>query len=449
MRNASSGLLALAATLLLSGCHSPAPQPVSTAVGKPLAAATSRTLGSAGGESSSADGRLSVRIPAGALDAPRAISLQPISNQAPGGRGSAWRLEPSGSHFAKPVQLVFHYTDQDLKGSAPQALTIASQDAQGHWWIPRKPVLDEKAHTVSVAAEHFSDWSLLSGFQLDPDEATVKAGHSVTLREMYCTDSTANENGPIALLPCEPVSGDLATLGDWQANGVAGGDAGNGTVQAHGDFSAIYTAPQKAPGNNPVAVSAQLQGALDKTRLIANITVVDQGCGQHNGQRVPCRIRGSASAEISGPPGTTLSKASGEWQFDYWAGDVAMYKAVSGRVDAIKAQDYCTFEFSPASYPLNDGQNDNSLSLDFSTNPATMTPGGATTWTGTISAHCPPDWPGGSNPPPQADSQITAFWAVDDPGNPTPLQADGTLRGSFTKTNGNNVTKSNWEFHAE
>jgi hypothetical protein len=447
VRIACPGAL-IGAALLLTGCHSSTPQPVSTAVGKPLAAATSRTIGPAGGEVSSADGRLSVEIPAGALDAPRAISLQPISNEAPGGRGSAWRLEPSGSHFAKPVQLVFHYTAKDLKGSAPQALTIASQDAQGHWWIPRKPVLDQAAHTISVAAEHFSDWSLLAGFQLDPGEATVKAGHSVTLREMYCTDSTANENGPIALLPCEPVGGDLATLGDWQANGVAGGDAGNGTVRANGDFSATYTAPQKAPGNNPVAVSAQLQGALAKTRLVANITVEDEGCGMHNGQRVPCRIRGSASAQTAGPDGIISGKASGEWQFDYWAGDVANYKAVSGHVDVVKqVQGPCTFDFDPASHPLNDGEEDNSLELDFSTRPATMAQAGVTTWNGTIIPHCPPDWPGGSSPEP--GSLITTFWLMGDPAHPTPLQPDGTLRGSYTKANGDNVLKSSWDFRAE
>lgn len=431
---------AAGAALLLAGCHAPAPQAAHTASGKPLGAPVSRTIGAAGGELASSDGRVRVIVPAGAFASPREVSLQPISNQAPGGRGSAWRLEPSGQPFGEPVTLAFHYDDKDVAGSAPQALAIASQDEKGRWSIARKPVLDTAAHSLSVAVDHFSDWSLLSGFQLDPAEATLKPGQSVTLRELYCTASTANENGPIALLPCEPASGDIGGAGDWQANGVAGGDADNGTVAAQGGFSAVYTAPQQAPARNPVAVSARLQGALADTRLVANIRVEDEGCGQHNGQRVPCRIDGSVASTSP----LTRAKASGTWKFDYWAGDLAVYKAVAGRVDLLDLHnDPCTFTAAPSTHPLADGDNDNSLQLDFSVRPATFTPSGTSTWAGTLTPHCPPDWPQGGEP----DPQITAIWGV--PTGHSPLQADGTIQGSASQAGSGGAVSTTWNLRAQ
>ncbi|HSN89607.1 MAG TPA: hypothetical protein VLS93_00125, partial [Anaeromyxobacteraceae bacterium] len=62
-----------------------------------------------GGYVTSADGRLTVSVPAGAISAPTDFTIQVITNTAPSGVGNAFRITtvPAGVVLAAPVAFVF------------------------------------------------------------------------------------------------------------------------------------------------------------------------------------------------------------------------------------------------------------------------------------------------------------------------------------------------------
>src|SRR5687768_430852 len=97
------------ATVLATGCSSdePAGPPgtngnggTPTAVGIAMGAPSELTIGAAGGRLASSDGKLTLVIPPGALASDTRITIQPISNNAPLGLGTAYRFTPDGGQFA-------------------------------------------------------------------------------------------------------------------------------------------------------------------------------------------------------------------------------------------------------------------------------------------------------------------------------------------------------------
>jgi hypothetical protein len=99
----------------------------------PAVISSSAQIGPAGGSIRSDDGRLSLRIPNGALPAPVTFSIAPTANGVPNAIGSAYSLSPAGVHFATPVQIVLNYSPADLPGTGAGALGIATQ--QGSNWF--------------------------------------------------------------------------------------------------------------------------------------------------------------------------------------------------------------------------------------------------------------------------------------------------------------------------
>lgn len=245
-------------------------------VGTPSGTLVRRVIGTAGGTLSTPDGAVRLDIPAGALADNQTVSLQPITRTAPSGTGQAYRLSPEGLTFAVPVRLTFTYTDNDVQGSAPQALSAGFQDARGVWQFYRKPTRDLRQQTITVETRHFSDWSLLEGAQLQPLKADVEVGQALPLQVVSCLQPEGS--GDSELLPikaCGPFEG-AVTTGNWAANGVTGGDASAGTVTAVGSppGRAVYTAPARLPSRNPVAVSVDMaDGVLGNLTLVAHATV--------------------------------------------------------------------------------------------------------------------------------------------------------------------------------
>ena len=261
----------------------PAPgaiKPLVTPRGAPEGESASGSVGNAGGRLDSPDGRLTITVPEGALVGASSVSIQAIANGAPGRAGVGYRLAPEGVSFAKPVQLRFSYSDADIAGSSADALGVAYQQ-QGGTWRMVSATVDKAAKTVTANTTHFSDWSLVKGFQLRPPSATIKPAASQALTLTYCYapvvgdadlmpigyDCDSSDDGLAPLVPLNQVS-------NWAVNGAAGGSASLGTV-AGGGKGATYTAPAKAPQPNTVAVSADVQDAKGKVMVVANITVAD------------------------------------------------------------------------------------------------------------------------------------------------------------------------------
>src|SRR5690606_4198849 len=160
-------LAILAGFLLASGCRKDTKDvsgstgesaETKTPVGTPKGAIVSKSIGTNGGELSTADGRIKIIIPAGALDSPKEISVQALTNELPEGIGDAYRLAPHGSQFAKHVTIVFKYDPADTTDRRPEFLDIAFQDDHGTWQMMTDTVLNKVQKTLSVTTSPFSDW---------------------------------------------------------------------------------------------------------------------------------------------------------------------------------------------------------------------------------------------------------------------------------------------------
>src|SRR5262245_28927723 len=108
-------LLLLSVPFLFTCCskHSgeapPPPSPIHTPKGTTLGSPVSATIGSGGGGLISADGRISLIVPAGAVTSNTTFSIQPIRNTLDTNSAApAYRLLPEGQTFAQPVRVSFH-----------------------------------------------------------------------------------------------------------------------------------------------------------------------------------------------------------------------------------------------------------------------------------------------------------------------------------------------------
>ena len=260
-------------------------EPKATSVGVPMSLPQTLVIGPAGGSLSSADGKLTVEIPAGALSKDETVGIQEISNEAHGKVGKAFRLTPEGVTFAQPVKLHYRYSDEEVKGTVPELLSVAYQDQEGFWHVYKEPTLNRGTQTISVETRHFSDWSPVTGAQLLPHTTSVLVDKTVDLRVVRCEVVNEEDDGSEAVVTsilalCE--SSPLTSLNakGWAVNGVAGGSSSVGTIVANAEATtglAVYKAPGQAPAANPVSVSVQYTEHFETTQylLTSNIVVID------------------------------------------------------------------------------------------------------------------------------------------------------------------------------
>src|SRR3954468_13164170 len=120
MKVLRSFALALCGCIFLLSCSSTSPtspstntKGVATALGTPVGSPSTATIATTGGSLMSPGGRLEITIPPNALSAATTISIQPVTNETPGGTGVGFSLTPNGLQFNQPVTLRFHYTSAD------------------------------------------------------------------------------------------------------------------------------------------------------------------------------------------------------------------------------------------------------------------------------------------------------------------------------------------------
>ncbi len=263
-----------------------------TPVGTPEGAVVTATIGPAGGTIQSADKRIQVQIPAGALTANQTISVQPLNqNNCPAGAGQAFRLTPHGLTFAKPATITFQYTTKDINGSTPELVRVAYQTDQGIWKSPAVKGLDTTARTVSVQTTHFSDWGLFKTMYISPEQSFVNPGGSQKLKVYQAGKEVAGGDELIVPLP-ELV--DIKYIEKWSL-------AGAGTL-AHQHNTGDYYAPEAIPSTNPVSVTVFLNktetidGKLYKDlRLVADIFVAPEGISLQAGGGAWQTISGGAN----------------------------------------------------------------------------------------------------------------------------------------------------------
>jgi len=245
-----------------------------TGKGTPAGNLITKTIGSSGGNISSADVNILVTIPEGAVSTNTTFSIQPITNKTPNGLGLAYRLLPEGIHFNKDVTISFHYNDSLITGTDASLLYVAYQDTNGVWMAKKNASVNKDAKTISISSSHFSDWSLLTNYVLIPDENEIlpNATDELTVKEIEMLGdlNTGNE------VPVDTNVTDKKVV-KW------------GLVYHEGDIypsssepTAKYVAPGDVPQHNPVIVSAEIdnlesnEGSNGKVIIYANITIAAQ-----------------------------------------------------------------------------------------------------------------------------------------------------------------------------
>ena len=262
------------------GTSGPPPQPgvpTPTAVGRPAGVKVTASLGPAGGRLASLDGRLTVDVPAGALASTTELGVVALNNAAHGGVGQSFRLTPDGQTFAQPVTLTFKPTAEEVAAAPLPFLDVGYQLADKRWVAFKTVTRDAAKGTVSAQTTHFTDFSLLAGYQLQPADARVRTGQRLDVRVAFCdrkpAEGIADESLVSLVAECGAVDSEVYEVTDWSVNGTPNGSAAVGTLAAQG-ATATYTAPGSEPTGNPVAVSARPLIANQRTLLVSNVRVV-------------------------------------------------------------------------------------------------------------------------------------------------------------------------------
>jgi len=266
-------------------------KPLITSIGIPFGEIASNKIGKEGGSVRSSDGKLELYFPNDALSNPVTISIQSCTNTMHSGIGTAYQLEPSGTKFNQPVKAVLHYSDKDLKGNTVRFMTLALQDQTGQWYRTESVIVDTTEKTISCFIRHFS--ILADGFtlMLEPASATLKVNQQITL-SIYNIITNIAADDPQINSYHEQLYYEIKELPVWRANSIIGGDGTTGTITSNTVgflfVDAIYKAPSKVPGANPVAVTAEVFFTPDNTGtelkggkwahreiLFCNITIVE------------------------------------------------------------------------------------------------------------------------------------------------------------------------------
>jgi hypothetical protein len=255
-----------------------------TGTGLPTGASISKTIGASGGTIASADGKVRLVVPAGALDQDQALSIQPIESKVPLGIDkAAYRFEPHGLHFKKPCQLFMSFTDNDITGLAPELSGLAVQQADGSWKAENSITVDKANHTLSGNITHFSDYNFFLKYALRDSKThtdTRLVHLSLGEKVLFEVMNTEDEDTGSLFVPLPLANGFVK---EWDINGNPFTQQTNDT---YGHFESSdnsqklaqfnYVAPHTMPAVSTIALSAKLD--LDKKGafyLVRNVKVED------------------------------------------------------------------------------------------------------------------------------------------------------------------------------
>jgi hypothetical protein len=153
-----------------------------TGIGTPVGSAVSKIIGPAGGTIISGDSVVELKIPPGALSSDVNVSIQPMTNEAPGGMGLTYDLLPNGTIFSTPATLSFHYSDDSLNGTLPELLWILCQDSSNAWQANQEVQdLDTVAKKLNTQISHFSRRSISKKLVIDASKLVLHKGETSIL----------------------------------------------------------------------------------------------------------------------------------------------------------------------------------------------------------------------------------------------------------------------------
>jgi hypothetical protein len=242
----------------------------STAIGKADGKLTSKEIGINGGTVISDDGRIQLIFPAGSVTTTTTISIQPTTNMAPNGTGKSYQFKPSGTQFKKPVQFIFHYTDEEDETCPADLMAFAMQNHKGKWSFFNYETWDSAAKTLKGFIHHFSNASNIDEIKIRPDKKSLRVDKTTLIAVLdiskIAKEGTYKGDYDFALLLKEDVT-------TWYVNENEGGSPLVGTISNFagpiGKEKVVigdYKAPQFLPVNNPVTIALKIKYRSPQTK---------------------------------------------------------------------------------------------------------------------------------------------------------------------------------------
>lgn len=239
--------------------HSPKGRPIATSHGTTVGTPLQKSIGPEGGTIAWPDGSVSIVIPAGAVPEATHFTIQPVTNSpAILSAGTTYRLGPESVQFSKPVEISFHYTDEDVAGTPEDFLYVGYQDADGYWHRLGNTALNKDNKTLKVSTSHFSDWTMLRDFKIEIDKAELKANETCGLTvDLTDYEAISGSGGDDFLLsPIKHVQ--ASQVVSWEViNGV-------GTLSGGKNPTVTYTAPAEIGDHAEGIVQVTLKNVVNK-----------------------------------------------------------------------------------------------------------------------------------------------------------------------------------------
>jgi hypothetical protein len=239
----------------------------------PVNLASSATIGPSGGSLRSADGRFTLRVPAGALAQPVTLSFQPGTNDATLGLGSAYQLAPGNVTFAKPALLTLAYGADDVVSNGADALSLVANAGSG-WVVLGGGSVDHSLRTLTVLLSSTTPappssaratplavagdsggatFGAATSWVMVPSgrQAVPVGGHlQFKVQSTGASSSTSPSN---FLLSRSPSDVEVT----WLVDNEIGGNIIDGTIDPV-PVSTTYDAPGCPPPRNPATISANI-----------------------------------------------------------------------------------------------------------------------------------------------------------------------------------------------
>lgn len=261
-----------------------------TELGKPVGSPTTQTIGPAGGTLTTADGKLALTFPKGAVSQDTPVTVQEVENTAPNGSGSSYRIEGLEITVSEPIVAVYRPRLEarpgEITGTAPGNVALARQQASGTWRLSQRAEVTPATGTVTAKIRRVSREAIafLEQYKLTPETATVVPGERLPMRVTFVDFQSLGTGTDEDLLVPLPGLAPRDVVQKLLVNGKAhAGDFGVFEHRANPEGEALlaYTAPSLVPVKDRrlVALTVELYNPAVRAflALVANVNVVPAG----------------------------------------------------------------------------------------------------------------------------------------------------------------------------
>ena len=288
----------------------------STGFGAPDGTLASEQIGPAGGKIVSDDGRIELIFPPGAVIESTSISIQPTTNPAPNGAGKAYQFEPSGIQFKKPVQIIFHYSEDEAETCPPDLMGLAMQDHAGKWSLIDYDDWDSAAKALKGFIHHFSGFSNINKLKMWAYREDLLVGDATPVEIFDVSRIFVNKETGEASFDYGVLDRKAPIL--WFVNGIEDGNSSIGTIKKKLAFQysttekngygkiAFYHAPRYLPKQNPAFIRADVYVFSGKQKVYNRVRSLRCKIDIYDKYKITILYKGPSSLEC----GAELEDAS-------------------------------------------------------------------------------------------------------------------------------------------